>query len=213
MLAVIGVERCFAVDHAEAGGELNGGAAAIATQALGSVAVIIFKVEVQRGMFFDKHQPVGAHTKLAVAKGLDLLARERKTGFPVVDHHKVVARGLIFIELNFHRSVRLLREAAGENLLLDLLVVDVFAALRIALSFLVFFYVVVRIEMAALLLLLVAKLLRGRPRTKEQSSDLIDHIRHKKYGEEEFENHKRCALNRLTGKQRYRFRFKPTIVI
>jgi hypothetical protein len=32
------------------------------------------------------------------------LARERKTGFPVVDHHKVVARGLIFIEMNFHRS-------------------------------------------------------------------------------------------------------------
>jgi len=76
------------------------------------------------------------------------------------------------------------------------LVVDVLAGLVIALRFLVFFYIFIRFEIAALLLLLVAKLLRSRSRPEEQSTDLIDHIRYKKYGEEEFENHKRYALNR-----------------
>ena len=74
------------------------------------------------------------------------------------------------------------------------LVVDVLAGLVVALRFLVFFHVFIRPEIAALLL--VAKLLRSRSRPEEHSADLIDHIRYKTYGEEEFENHKRYALNR-----------------
>lgn len=80
--------------------------------------------------------------------------------------------------------------------LFHFLVVDVFAGVVVALRFLVVFDAAIRFEIAALLLLLVAKLLRRRSCPEEQSADLIDHIRYKKYGEEEFENHKRYALNR-----------------
>lgn len=80
--------------------------------------------------------------------------------------------------------------------LFHFLVIDILTGVVVALRFLVLLDAVVRFEIAALLLLLVAKLLRSRSRPEKQSTDLIDHIRYKKYSEEEFENHKHYALNR-----------------
>ena len=53
-------------------------------------------------MFFYQHQTIRTYSEFTVADFYDLFYRKRKITAAIVDDHKIVARGLIFLEGDFH---------------------------------------------------------------------------------------------------------------
>ena len=51
-------------------------------------------------MRFNKHQPIRANTKLWMTDFCDLFNRKSQLRFTIVDNDKIVARCLVFMEVN-----------------------------------------------------------------------------------------------------------------
>jgi hypothetical protein len=52
-------------------------------------------------MFFDEHHSVSANAKPAVANGFYLIGGKSEVARAIIDHHEIIAGGLIFIKMDF----------------------------------------------------------------------------------------------------------------
>ena len=100
--AVVSVEPGFPIHQPKRRSKRYGRTAAVATKALGTVAIEVLKVKIELIAGLDEHEPVGPYAKTTVADRLDLIRIESKLPRPVIDNNKVVSCCLVFNERDFH---------------------------------------------------------------------------------------------------------------
>jgi hypothetical protein len=100
MLSIVRIESSLAIHHPKSRSKMHCSPAPISTKALGTIAVKILKIEIQRRMILHQHEAVGADAKSPITYLSNLLFRRGQCKLTIVNHYKIVTCCLVFVKMN-----------------------------------------------------------------------------------------------------------------